>query len=288
MARNRPDPEKRLTRGRARVEASFPVAPSRAGLPADYAAALAAIKARIAEERVRVVLSANAAMVLLYWDVGRMILDRQDRAGWGAKVVDRLSADLREAFPEMRGFSPRNLKYMRAFAAAWPEPAIVQRVVAQLPWRQNLALLERLDDPGTRLPLRRSLVICAFSQRTRRRTASTARAGNRCRTRSARSSCAQAGESAFRAHESALSLLAVLLPVRIREELLRAGTGAEFDQLSVQDERFPVLVRVGGFAADLARTRSRLERRERCLHVAGKRVRLWLAVRAFAPAHVQH
>ncbi len=72
-------------------------------------------------------------MVLLYWDIGRVILDRQEREGWGAKVIDRLAADLREAFPDMRGFSPRNLKYMRAFAAAWPERAIVQQLAAQIP-----------------------------------------------------------------------------------------------------------------------------------------------------------
>jgi predicted nuclease of restriction endonuclease-like (RecB) superfamily len=136
------------------------------GLPADYAAALAAIKTRIAEERLRVVLSANAAMVLLYWDVGLMILDRQEQAGWGAKVIDRLSADLRDAFPEKRGFSPRNLKYMRAFAAAWPERAIVQRVIAQLPWRQNLVLLERLDDSVTRLWYAEATIRNGWSQPT--------------------------------------------------------------------------------------------------------------------------
>ncbi len=150
MVGNHSDPDKRLTRGRARAEANFPVAPPRAGLPADYAAALTAIKTRIAEERLRIVLSANAAMVLLYWDVGRMILDRQKQAGWGAKVVDRLSADLREAFPEMQGFSPRNLKYMRAFAAAWPERAIVQRAAAQIPWFHNCVLLDRVPDSDTR------------------------------------------------------------------------------------------------------------------------------------------
>ena len=84
-----------------------------------------------------VVLAANEALVLLYWDVGRAILDRQDREGWGAKVIDRLSHDLRDAFPDMRGLSPRNLKYMRAFAAAWPDRAIVQRTVAQIPWRSK-------------------------------------------------------------------------------------------------------------------------------------------------------
>jgi predicted nuclease of restriction endonuclease-like (RecB) superfamily len=84
-------------------------------------------------------------------NIGRLILDRQERAGWGAKVIDRLSFDLRESNPEMQGLSPRNLKYMRAFAAAWPDRAIVQRVVAQLPWRQNIALLERLADESLRL-----------------------------------------------------------------------------------------------------------------------------------------
>lgn len=96
-------------------------------------------------------MSANSAMVRLYWDIGRTVLDRQEREGWGAKVIDRLSADLRAAYPDMTGLSPRNLKYMRAFAAAWPKPEIVQRVVARLPWRQNIALLERLSNPKTRL-----------------------------------------------------------------------------------------------------------------------------------------
>jgi predicted nuclease of restriction endonuclease-like (RecB) superfamily len=69
----------------------------------------------------------------------------------GAKIIDRLSSDLRDAYPEMTGLSSRNLKYMRALAAAWPDSKIVQRVVAQLPWRQNIALIERLDDQETRL-----------------------------------------------------------------------------------------------------------------------------------------
>ena len=110
--------EKRLTRGRVREGASFPVAPGKSGLPADYGTVLADLKHRIQQERIRIVLAANAGMVLLYWDVGRVILNRQSEAGWGAKVIDRLSQDLRQAFPDQRGFSPRNLKYMRAFAGA--------------------------------------------------------------------------------------------------------------------------------------------------------------------------
>jgi hypothetical protein len=74
------------------------------------------------------VMAANSSMVLLYWDIGRMILVRQEKEGWEAKVIDRLFADLRDAFPKMHGLSPRNLKYMRAFAAAWSDREIVQQI----------------------------------------------------------------------------------------------------------------------------------------------------------------
>ncbi len=89
------------------------------------------MKARIRTAQVKAALAVNAELVLLYWSVGRDILSRQKNAGWGAQVLDRLSADLRAAFPEMQGFSPRNLKYMRAFAAAWPAADFVQQVAAR-------------------------------------------------------------------------------------------------------------------------------------------------------------
>ncbi|MBC7085706.1 MAG: DUF1016 domain-containing protein [Methanomethylovorans sp.] len=120
-------------------------------MPADYLSALNEIKERIRTERLRVTLSANAAMVLLYWDIGRSILERQQAEGWGSKVIDRLSADLRAAFPDMRGLSSRNLKYMRAFAEAWPERAIVQEALAQIPWYHHIALLEKCRNPEERL-----------------------------------------------------------------------------------------------------------------------------------------
>ena len=90
-------------------------------------------------------------MVLLYWDIGRMILDRQERAGWGAKVIDRLSTDLRAAYPDMKGPSSRNLKYMRAFAAAWPGRAIVQEVLARIPSYRHIALMEKCRTRAERL-----------------------------------------------------------------------------------------------------------------------------------------
>jgi len=78
-------------------------------------------------------------------------LERQRESGWGSKVIDQLAKDLAKAFPEMRGFSSRSLKYMRTFAEAYPNEEVVQRSVAQLPWRHNIALLETLKDPDERL-----------------------------------------------------------------------------------------------------------------------------------------
>ena len=100
----------------------------------DYGVWLADLKARIAGARARAVLAANAEQIALYHELGREILARQGREGWGAKVIDRLSADLRAAFPDMKGLSTRNLMYMRDFAREYPDPAIVQRLAAQLPW----------------------------------------------------------------------------------------------------------------------------------------------------------
>jgi predicted nuclease of restriction endonuclease-like (RecB) superfamily len=79
--------------------------------PDGYTDWLSELKARIHSARQRATLAVNRELVLLYWQIGRDILDRQEAQGWGAKVIDRLSHDLREAFPEMKGFSPRNLKY---------------------------------------------------------------------------------------------------------------------------------------------------------------------------------
>jgi predicted nuclease of restriction endonuclease-like (RecB) superfamily len=88
---------------------------------------------------------------LLYWQIGRDILARQAQQGWGAKVIERLAHDLRTSFPEMKGFSRANLMYMRAFAEAWPDVAIVQQAVGQLPWGHNLVLLTKLKNPQIRM-----------------------------------------------------------------------------------------------------------------------------------------
>lgn len=119
-------------------------------LPEDYPAFLSGLKVRIREAQVRAVLSANRELVLLYWQIGREIVERQEQEGWGAKVIDRLSADLKREFPEMKGFSPRNLKYMRSFAEAWPDPEFVQRAAAQIPWFHNCVILDKLSERAMR------------------------------------------------------------------------------------------------------------------------------------------
>lgn len=141
----------RKQRGRVDRSVMFPVPPPAGDVPVDYAAWLADLKSRIHQERLRVVLASNTVMVLLYWDIGRSILDKQADQGWGSRVIDRLATDLREAFPEMKGFSPRNLKYMRAFASAWPKREIVQGSLAQLTWYHHIALIEKLESRESRL-----------------------------------------------------------------------------------------------------------------------------------------
>ncbi|TLS77566.1 DUF1016 domain-containing protein [Mariprofundus erugo] len=119
-------------------------------IPEGYADWLAELKTRIHSAQQRATLAVNRELVLLYWQIGRDILARQAQAGWGAKVIERLAQDLRLAFPEMKGFSPRNLKYMRAFAEAWSDAEFVQQVVAQIPWGHNVVLLDRLNTPQER------------------------------------------------------------------------------------------------------------------------------------------
>lgn len=97
--------------------------------PPGYAALLIDIKERVRTAQVRAALAVNRELILLYWSIGRDILDRQKVEGWGAKIVDRLARDLGTEFPGVEGFSPRNLKYMRAFAEAWPERKLCNRLL---------------------------------------------------------------------------------------------------------------------------------------------------------------
>lgn len=119
-------------------------------LPKGYEDLLKDLKHRIRTAQIRAALSVNRELVLLYWSIGRDILVRQGQHGWGAKVVDRLADDLRREFPEMAGFSPRNLKYMRALAEAYPSEQFVQQAVAQIPWGHNVRILDYVKSPAER------------------------------------------------------------------------------------------------------------------------------------------
>jgi hypothetical protein len=104
------------------------------GFPADYAAVLGELKRQVRSARLTVQRRVNTELIVLYWSIGRTILERQEEQGWGGPVVTRLAEDLRAEFPDMRGFSRSNLFYMRAFAQAWPsKDHVVQQAAGLLP-----------------------------------------------------------------------------------------------------------------------------------------------------------
>ena len=119
-------------------------------VPNGYAELLEALKARIRDAQVRAAFAVSRELVLLYWSIGNEILNRQRVEGWGTRVIERLAHDLQNEFPGVEGYSPRSLKYMRSLAEAWPDPAIVQQVVALLPWGHQTVLLDRLKGPTLR------------------------------------------------------------------------------------------------------------------------------------------
>lgn len=114
-----------------------------------YIQVLDELKVKIRTAQVKAALSVNSQMVILYWEIGKTILERQKQAGWGAKIVETLAKDLQSSFPNMKGLSDRNLKYMRKFAETYPDFEIVQEVLAQITWYHNIALLDKVKD-GTK------------------------------------------------------------------------------------------------------------------------------------------
>jgi predicted nuclease of restriction endonuclease-like (RecB) superfamily len=120
-------------------------------LPGGYAEALTSLKAQVRAAQHHAQRVLNTAMIELYWSIGRTILEKQETAPWGSKVLDRLASDLRAEFPHMKGFSRRNLAYMRAFASAWAgDGPIVQQPVARLGWGHITVLLDKFSDSDLR------------------------------------------------------------------------------------------------------------------------------------------
>ncbi len=136
------DKNKRKQRGQIKEQVVFPIAESLTYLPDDYQKFISDIKNRINISRLTQIIKVNSSMILLYWDIGNSILQKQADLGWGAKVIDRMSYDHKQEFSDMSGFSPRNLKYMKKFAEVYTDIEIVQRTIALIPWRSNLALFD--------------------------------------------------------------------------------------------------------------------------------------------------
>lgn len=109
------------------------------------------IKQLVEGAKVKALVQVNRELLQFYWQLGQLILQKQTEQGWGAKIVQHLSDDLHVAFPNNKGFSVRNLNYMRKFAAAYPDFSIVQTLSAQLSWSHHILLLDKFPDGQLRL-----------------------------------------------------------------------------------------------------------------------------------------
>lgn len=119
-------------------------------LTLNYPLLLEDLKDRIRAAQVKAALAVNRELVLLYWEIGQRILESQKREGWGAKIIDRLATDLRQFFPGITSFSPRNLLFMRAFAEKFPDGQIVKQLVSQIPWGHIVRLMQKVKDAAAR------------------------------------------------------------------------------------------------------------------------------------------
>lgn len=115
-------------------------------LPEDYAGLLHEIKARIQKAQYEALKAVNKELIALYWDIGRLIVERQRGDTWGKAIAEQLAKDLQAAFPGMSGFSRRNIFYMREFYLCYKEQEKVQRLVAQIGWSHNLIIFQKCKD----------------------------------------------------------------------------------------------------------------------------------------------
>lgn len=132
-------------------------------LPKTYIHTLESLKQKIQNARMKAVLTANVQLLATYWEIGNAISQQEQDRGWGSKVVEQLAHDLSIAFPDFKGLSPRNLRYMRNFAIAWPElsvlsdldpvrdmNSILQQAAAKLPWFHICTLLDKVKNQQER------------------------------------------------------------------------------------------------------------------------------------------
>ncbi|WP_097028579.1 PDDEXK nuclease domain-containing protein [Clostridium peptidivorans] len=117
----------------------------------EYKSLISGIKIQIKNSRQKALLAVNKELLILYWNIGSVILNYQDKEGWGAKVIDNIAKEIKDEFPDQKGFSTRNLKYMRKFAEEYKDIKFVQQVVAQIPWSHNVVLMDRVKDIDKRI-----------------------------------------------------------------------------------------------------------------------------------------
>lgn len=110
----------------------------------EYISLLEELKNKIKISQNRAILSVNKELIFLYYEIGKIILKNQSQKGWGSKIIENLAEDLRKEFPNMKGLSLRNLRYMRLFAESYPAE-FVQQSVAQLSWGHNIVLLDKVS-----------------------------------------------------------------------------------------------------------------------------------------------
>ncbi|MEA3301684.1 MAG: DUF1016 N-terminal domain-containing protein, partial [Pseudomonadota bacterium] len=119
-------------------------------LPDDYAVLLAEVKERIRSAQYEALKAVNKELVALYWDIGKLIVERQDREGWGKSVVERLANDLQNEFPGVKGFSVQNLWYIRQFYLEYHDNEKLQPLVGEIGWSHNLVIFQRCKPPMER------------------------------------------------------------------------------------------------------------------------------------------
>jgi len=116
----------------------------------EYIEFLNDLKSKIKQSQYQAFRTVNKELIKLYWDIGKSIVDKQEKLGWGQKVIQQISIDLQKEFPKNSGFSERNLKYMKKLYLEYKDKPKVQQLVAQIPWGQNIAIIEKLKNDYAR------------------------------------------------------------------------------------------------------------------------------------------
>lgn len=113
----------------------------------EYLNIIESIKTEIKSAQYKAALSVNRELIILYYNIGKII---NEHKSWGNKFIDNLAADIKLEFPNVKGYSVRNLKYMAKFAETYPDEQFVQQVVAQIPWGQNIVLIDKTNEDDIR------------------------------------------------------------------------------------------------------------------------------------------